>query len=107
MEESVDDTPRARVYLHASHDEALDLVHVEALVDPGDQQARGRVALRPYLSVVAVRGLLGRRDQREPGESGLGEGAPPRQGPGGNTRPGARLQMPPARVARAHPAAPR
>src|SRR5215471_2042883 len=105
MEESVDDTPRARVYLHASHDEALDLVHVEALVDPGDQQALGRVALRAYLSVFALRDLLGRRDQREHAESGLGEGARPRHGPGVNTRLGAGLQMLPARVARAHPAA--
>src|SRR5262247_1001445 len=107
MEESVDDAVGAPVYLHAPHDEALDLVHVEALVDPADQQALGRVALRAHLSMLTLHDLLGRRDQREHAESRLGEDARPRRGPGVNTRLGAGLEMLPARLARAHPAAPR
>src|SRR5947208_14143350 len=46
-------------------DEALDLVHVEALVDPVDEQGLGRVGLRADLAVLARVDLVGLEEEAE------------------------------------------
>src|SRR5437867_13016213 len=65
VEDAVGERVACREDRDAAGDEALDLVHVEALVDPVDEQALGRVGLRAVLTVRALRGLLRRADQRE------------------------------------------
>src|SRR5690348_8964123 len=49
-ERAVNDSVSTRVHVHALNGEAFDLVDVQALVDPGDQQRLDRVALRAHLA---------------------------------------------------------
>src|SRR3989440_7749438 len=78
-------------------DEALDLVHVEALVDPVDEQGLGRVGLRADLTVLALVDLVGRDDQREDAERRLGEGLRPRRTPRAHADVGVHVELLPAR----------
>src|SRR5256886_9516298 len=81
----------------AAGDEALDLVHVEALVDPADEQGLGRVGLRADLTVLALVDLVGRDDQREDAERRLGEGLRPRRTPRAHADVGVHVELLPAR----------
>src|SRR5256886_9963632 len=78
-------------------DEARDLVHVEALVDPADEQGLGRVGLRAVLTVLALVDLVGRDDQREDAERRLGEGLRPRRTPRAHADVGVHVELLPAR----------
>src|SRR5215510_5196210 len=106
-EHAVHDGLGARVDFHAAHHEALDLVHVEALVDPGDQQALGRIRLGPDFAMLTLLDFFGPDDQGEHTERRLGKRRRPRGGPGVNAHVGLGLEMLPAGFARAHPALPR
>ena len=105
--DAVDHGLSARVHFHTPHHEALDLVHVEALVDPADEQALGRVGLRTNLPMLAFLDLLGPDDQSEHAERRLREGTCPCRPPGAHTHVRFRLEMLPAGIVRAQPATPR
>src|SRR5881409_1940343 len=98
VEDAVGERVACREDRDAAGDEALDLVHVEALVDPVDEQALGRVGLRADLTVLALVDLVGRDDQREDAERRLGEGLRPRRTPraDGGLRPGGARRRPPS-----------
>src|SRR5262249_22624635 len=53
VETSKDDVVGARVDLDAAHHEAFDLVHVQTLIDPRDEQRFGAVGLRANLTRLA------------------------------------------------------
>src|SRR3989441_13294170 len=74
-------------------DEALDLVHVETLVDPVDEQGLGRVGLRADLAVLALVDLVGRDDQREDAERRLGEGLRPSRTPRAHAHVGVHVEL--------------
>src|SRR5262245_35590668 len=107
VEQSVDERGRARVHLDAADDEALDLVHVETLVDPAGEQALRRIGLRPHLAPLALLDLLGFHDQREDAERGLRERLRARRAPCLDAHVGLGFEVFPARRGRAHLAEPR
>src|SRR5256886_16575570 len=77
-------------------DEALDLVHVETLVDPVDEQGLGRVGLRADLAVLALVDLVGRDDQREDAERRLGERLRPSRTPRAHAHGGVPVELLPS-----------
>src|SRR5438874_5537190 len=55
VQTTMDDGVRARLDVDATHNECLDLVHVQAFVDPRHEQAFGTVALSANLSALEGR----------------------------------------------------
>src|SRR2546426_2669188 len=99
------DTATTEIYTLSLHDalpisvgdEALDLVHVETLVDPVDEQGLGRVGLRADLAVLALVDLVGRDDQREDAERRLGERLRPSRTPRAHAHVGVHVELLPSR----------
>ena len=87
---------RAHRHLHPPDDEALDLVHVEALVDPGHQQRLGAVGLGAYFSILARLHLVGRYQQGEHAQRGLREGLGAARAPAAHAHVGLDLEVLPA-----------
>ena len=98
VEDAVGERVAHREDRDAAGDEALDLVHVEALVDPVDEQGLGRVGLRADLTVLALVDLVGRDDQREDAERRLGEGLHPRRTPRAHAHVGVHVELLPPGV---------
>src|SRR5204862_5722706 len=73
VQPTVDDRVGARADLHAADDERLDLVHVEAFVDPGHEQELGPIGLGADLARLARRDRGGIGDERQHAERRLGE----------------------------------
>src|SRR5262249_9918003 len=76
-------------------------------VDPGDQQALGRIRLCPDFAMLSLLDYLGPDDQGEHAQRRLGKRRRSRGGPGVNAHVGFGLEMLPAGIACAQPAAPR
>ena len=70
-EHAVGDRVAHRENRDTADDEALDFVHVEAFVDPVDEQVLRRVGLGADLAVLTLVDLTGRDDQREDAECRL------------------------------------
>src|SRR5262249_26955853 len=102
----VNDTLLAQIDFDAMNREALDLVDVETLVDPPDQQPLHGVRLGPDLAMLTLDDLFGRHDQREHTERGLRERFRPRRRPRPDANLGLGLEMLPADLARAQPRSP-
>src|SRR5256712_9096372 len=107
VERRVHERRGTRVHLHAVDHETLDLVHVEALVDPVSEQPLRGIALRPDLTMLALGDLVGLHDQREHAERRLGEGFGARRAPRSNAHVRLGLEVLPAGISRAHPPPPR
>src|SRR5882724_733711 len=91
VQTAVDHGVGARADLDAAHDERLDLVHVQALVDPGHEQHLRAVGLRADLARLARRDRRGIGDEREHAERGLRERLRARRAPGAD--PDIRLHL--------------
>src|SRR5262249_46768705 len=107
VEQTVDERGRAGLPLDAPNDEALDLVHVETLVDPAREQSLRRVGLRPDLAPLALIDLLRLHDQREDPERRLRECLRARRAPRLDAHVGLGLEVLPAPSVLAHQPEPR
>src|SRR5262245_8540518 len=67
--------------LDSAHDEFFDLVDVETLVDPVDQEPLGRVALGSNLPVLRLENVFGGHDDPECAKRDLAEGVRQRRAP--------------------------
>src|SRR5438094_94456 len=105
VEHTMGERVRADGELHVMHHEALDVVDVEAFVDPRHQQRLGAVGLGAHLASFAGLDLRGHHDQREDAERRLRDGLRPRRPPRAHADVGLDLEVLPA--GRAHRRSPK
>src|SRR5439155_136842 len=82
VEDAMNETFRECIDLHPPDREALDLVHVEALVDEAHQQCFGTIALRAHFADLASIDTIGADDERQHSECRACKGLGPRRAPG-------------------------